>query len=117
MPAENDKDAVTSLPETPTKSPQLKMQHHTTEPSNAVLLEARSWGKDEFLEKLLVIEKFVLCNSSHIAELGAKMDMIADEADLGVTNSSATKDQHTSLKTGRIRGLQKALEPSDRWYS
>lgn len=98
-PAEKDKDALTSLPETPTKSPQLKMRRHITEPSNAVLLVAiEKLGKkqDDFLEKLLVIENSVSCNSSRIAELGAKMDTIAD---IAVTNSSATKDQLTSLKT------------------
>ncbi len=103
-PSEKDKDAVTSLmlPETLTKSPQLKMGRHTTEPSNAVLLEAiEKLGKkqDDFLEKLLVIENSVSCNSSRIVELGAKMDTIADKADIAVTNSSATKDQLTSLKT------------------
>ncbi len=103
-PSEKDKDAVTSLmlPETHTKSPQLKMRRHTTEPSNAVLLEAiEKLGKkqDDFLEKLLVIENSVSCHSSHIAELGAKRDTIADKADIAVTNSSTTKDQLTSLKT------------------
>ncbi len=78
-PAEKDKDALTSLPETPTKSPQLKMRRHITEPSNTVLLESiEKLGKkqDDFLEKLLVIENSVSCNSSRIAELGAKMDTI-----------------------------------------
>lgn len=101
-PVQADKTALSTLPDTPTKNPQSKMRRHTTEPSNAVLLEAiEKLGKkqDDFFEKLTAIENSVSCNSNRIAELGTKMNEISDKADLAVTNSSVMKDQVTSLKT------------------
>ncbi|ROL43773.1 hypothetical protein DPX16_4607 [Anabarilius grahami] len=111
-PVQKDKAAVsTLLPDTPTKGPQSKMRRHTTEPSNAVLLEAiEKQGKkqDDFFEKLMAIENSVSCNSNRITELGTKMDTISDKADLAVTNSSAMKDQVMSLKTKKQATLGKA---------
>lgn len=67
------------LPESPAASPLPKMRRPASDPSNAVLLEAiERLGKkqDDFMEKLLEVEKSVASNSTLISDLTTRVDAV-----------------------------------------
>ncbi len=88
----------TCFPESPGASPLPKMRRPTADPSNAVLLEAiERLGKkqDDFMEKLLEIEKSVASNSILISDLAARVDVVAKASEDTAAKSDKLDSQST----------------------
>ncbi len=90
----------TCIPESPGASPLPKMRRPTSDPSNAVLLEAiERLGKkqDDFMEKLLEIENSVASNSILLSDLAARVDVVAKTSEDTTAKSNKLDSQMSTL--------------------
>lgn len=88
------------LPESSVASPFSKMRRTSSDPSNAVLLEAiEKLGKkqDEFMEKLVEIEKLVASNCILISDFATRVDAVAKKSEDTAAKSDKVDSQLSTL--------------------
>ncbi|KAL1251833.1 hypothetical protein QQF64_019629 [Cirrhinus molitorella] len=103
----------TCFPESPGASPLPKMRLPASDPSNAVLLEAiERLGKkqDDFMEKILEVEKTVSSNSILISDLGARIDVVAKSSEDTAAKSDKLDRQVSTVAEENKRLLDKVDE-------
>ncbi len=101
------------LPESPGASPLTKMQRPASDSSNAVLFEAiERMGKkqDEFMEKLLEIEKSVTSHSILISDLATRVDAVAKKSEDTAAKSDKMDSQLSTLAAENKRLWDKVDE-------